>query len=333
MTTPLPSTMPSAATLDALKARYTACGQAHAVQHLTEDDDDDEILKPFLSVPVEHLAEWHQQATAPTQQDENNTTPLLSPFSGTIAQASEVKETARPIGLQAIAQGQVATLVLAGGQGTRLGYDGPKGCFELISSSSSSGPTTLFGLLASRLHKLSQLAQAPSTIPVYIMTSPLNDATTRAYWKANDNFGLDTVVFFTQGMLPCLTQSDAKIIMETPKRMAMAPDGNGGVYTALPLADMKARGVQYVHAFSIDNALTLPADPVFTGFCIHQQADVGNKVVWRSHAQAAVGVLADKEGNDPCIVDYSDMSPDMAALSPDAAEHNLVYGVPHTSPY
>jgi UDP-N-acetylglucosamine/UDP-N-acetylgalactosamine diphosphorylase len=166
------------------------------------------------------------------------------------------------------------------------------------------------------------------TIPFYIMTSPDNHDETLVYFQEYSFFGLseDTVRFFPQGMLPCLTD-EGKIIMETAYRVAMAPDGNGGIYPSLVssgmLDDMQDRGVQVLHVFSIDNALTLPADPVFMGYCISKGADCGNKVVWKSHAHEKVGVIAEKAGK-PCIVEYSDISTEMA----EAVDGNgrLVFG-------
>uniref|UniRef100_A0A7S2MXZ2 UDP-N-acetylglucosamine diphosphorylase n=1 Tax=Helicotheca tamesis TaxID=374047 RepID=A0A7S2MXZ2_9STRA len=114
-------------------------------------------------------------------------------------------------------------------------------------------------------------------------------------------------------MLPCLTP-EGKIIMESPSKVAMAPDGNGGIYPSLHksgmLDNMKQRGVNYIHVFSIDNALLKPADPVFVGYCLSQKADVGNKVLWKANALEKVGIVVEKDGK-PCIVEYSDMDPSM----------------------
>jgi UDP-N-acetylglucosamine/UDP-N-acetylgalactosamine diphosphorylase len=103
--------------------------------------------------------------------------------------------------------------------------------------------------------------------------------------------------------------------METASKVAMAPDGNGGIYPSLHnsgmLADMSKRGIKYLHVFSIDNALTKPADPVFIGYCISQEADCGNKVVWKASAHEKVGVIAEKGGKS-CVVEYSDITTEMA---------------------
>ena len=159
------------------------------------------------------------------------------------------------------------------------------------------------------------------------MTSPLNHDETRAYFEANDNFGLASVFFFQQGMLvPCLT-TEGKIIVETAGQVAMAPDGNGGIYPALKLSgaldDMEQRKIEYLHIFSIDNTLVLPADPVFVGYCIHNNVECGNKSVWKSHAQEQVGVVAQRNGK-PCIVEYSEITKNMAESTTENG--TLLYG-------
>lgn len=188
---------------------------------------------------------------------------------------------------------------------------------------------TLFRVISERISKLLSLSGAPaSSLPFYIMTSPVNHNRTVDYFEANDYFGLgrENVIMFQQGMLPCLTE-EGKIIMETASRVSMAPDGNGGVYHSLQssgaLQSMKERGVEYLHVFSIDNALVKPADPVFVGYCIEQRADCGIKAVCKAHAHEKVGVVA-LQGGSPRIIEYSEMTPQMAEQTD--AKGMLVYG-------
>lgn len=208
-------------------------------------------------------------------------------------------------------------------KGTRLGFDGPKGMYNIKLPSGR----TLFQLISERLRKLIALSGA-SSLPLYIMTSPINHQTTVEYFESKNYFGLGmkNVFFFQQGVLPCLTE-EGKIIMETASRVSLAPDGNGGVYTSLQasgaLHDMTNRGVEFLHVFSIDNALVKPADPDFIGYCIDRQADCGNKVVWKTDADEKVGVLACQDGR-PCIIEYSEMTPEMAAERD--AHGKLVFG-------
>jgi len=117
------------------------------------------------------------------------------------------------------------------------------------------------------------------------------------------------------------------MILETPTSLAVAPDGNGGIYPALVkhgiLEDMKSKGIKYIHAFGVDNALVKPADPTFIGYCIQQNADCGNKVLWKTSPGEKVGVVATK-GNKPCIVEYSDISKEMSERKGD--DGRLIFG-------
>lgn len=309
-----------------VRERYEAVGQGHVFQYLDElsANDKEAFLTELDGINVESTASLLEAAKAtslaaskPTGEA-GDSTAGITPFSKHVGRAS-VKEDREPsykLGIDACSRGEVAALVLAGGQGTRLGFSGPKGLYSIDLPSKR----TLFQMLSERLLKLRQLAAKDSnnlpSIPFYIMTSPLNHEETIGFFHENSYFGLpkEDVCFFAQGMLPCLTE-DGKIILEGPGKVAMAPDGNGGIYPSLVntgmLSDMEKRNIKYLHVFSIDNALTKPADPVFIGYCISQGADCGNKVVWKTSAHEKVGVIAEKDGKS-CVVEYSDISKEMA---------------------
>lgn len=322
-------------TLSDICSRLQAAGQEHVLQYVEDltEGDRQALLQQLDSIQVDQIESLYQTAlahdTAATTGDDD--IKAIQPFSGPVGKSSDDNSsTWRATGMAAIATGQVAALVLAGGQGTRLGYDGPKGMYNIGLPSQR----TLFQLIAERLLKLRKLAstggeRTECSLPFYIMTSPLNHQVTVDYFAEHNYFGLgsDTVFFFQQGMLPCLTE-DGKMILESKCQVAMAPDGNGGIYPSLQssgaLRDMEDRGVQYIHVFSIDNALTKPADPVFVGYCISQQADCGNKVVWKAHAHEKVGVMASK-ANQPCIVEYSEITTEMAERV-EASSGSLVFG-------
>jgi UDP-N-acetylglucosamine/UDP-N-acetylgalactosamine diphosphorylase len=297
--------------LEELTKRFTEAGQGHVFQYYNTlgEEDRSNFLSQLVTIPVEKLSAYLSGAKA----IHDNVT--IHPFEGSVATSHHSDASKwRDLGIEAIEKGHVAAIVLAGGQGTRLGYEGPKGCFNIQLPSQK----TLFQLFAERIARLQQISSngdATPIVPLYVMTSPLNHNETVSYFKKNDDFGIQ-VHFFPQGMLPCLDM-DGKIILEGPGVVAMAPDGNGGIYPALQsqgmLQQMVDIGIQHVHVFSIDNALCRPADPSFLGYCIAKDADVGNKVLWKAEPHEAVGVMATKNGRS-CIVEYSDITLEMAEM-------------------
>jgi UDP-N-acetylglucosamine/UDP-N-acetylgalactosamine diphosphorylase len=314
------------------KARYQKYNQSHVLEYYAElsTEEKGELLNQLQDIQVEKLSGF-LNAAKKEQHNENATDEIIRPFSGkvvsTISDESLMK-SCQSLGMQAIQNNSVAALLLAGGQGTRLGFHGPKGMYDIGLPSGK----TLFELIALKIKKLIELAEKDDgtkvRLPLYVMTSPMNHNVTEEYFLSNDYFGLpsEDVIFFAQGVLPCLTP-EGKIMMELPFKCAMAPDGNGGIYPAMErcgvLSDMASRDIEHIHVFAIDNALVKPADPTFIGYCIQQNADCGNKVLWKTGPHEKVGVIAEK-GGKPCIVEYSDLSTEMAEQT--CEDGKLVFG-------
>jgi UDP-N-acetylglucosamine/UDP-N-acetylgalactosamine diphosphorylase len=289
--------------LDRLKQRYEAANQSHVFAAISGNEEI-EFLQELESIPVDKLASYMQVAREHTTNTDVSPFPMAEVSIDDTAKRNEYEEA----GLKLIRDQKIAAVILGGGQGTRLGFDGPKGCFDIGLPSRS----TLFKLVCARIKDLE------ATIPLVVMTAPHNDPETRAYFEQHENFGLSSVQFCVQGMLPCLTDgdSDNKIILETPTKVAMAPDGNGGIYQALhkycrDLLD----SVDYIHVFSIDNALILPCDPVFIGYAHLHSCLIANKCVEKTDPHEKVGVmgLGHRDGETrPCVVEYSELSKEMA---------------------
>jgi len=231
----------------------------------------------------------------------------------TTAEDHARREDAAERGLAAMRAGRVAALVVAGGQGTRLGFDGPKGCFPI-------GPVTnrsLFKLHAEKILAASRRAGRP--IPWYIMTSEANERATRDFLRGNDYFGLDPedVFIFRQGMMPAVTP-EGKLILEDKDRVFTAPNGHGGVFRALAdsgaLDDLVSRGIEELYYFQVDNPLVPVPDPVFLGFHMVAGAQMSSKVLRKRAADEPIGTLVKRlaEGGGRVeVVEYSDIPPEV----------------------
>ena len=322
--------MTDLSSIDSLKTHYEKHGQSHVFDMI--DINDKSILEYLKKLSVEKLSEELERAQQWTKVN-NPPLPLSKSFKFDASKSSEMKSKINNVGEKAIKYGKVGAVIMSGGQGTRLGFDGPKGMynFGLLSSKS------IFQIHIERLLRISQLVNQNTTnqdnittnlVPVYIMTSHLNDTQIRDYFESNNYFGYDktSIYFFQQELKPCLSL-DGKLIVENKNCISQAPDGNGGIYIALErsgaLADMKSRGVEHLHVYGVDNVLTRAADPLFIGLCIHENAQVGKKVVWRAHKSEKVGVTVEIDGKME-ILEYSEIPSDLADAEDDSGK--LKYG-------
>ncbi len=217
---------------------------------------------------------------------------------------------ARRIGEEAIRAGQVAAFTVAGGQGTRLGYDGPKGAFPI--SPVRSAP--LFQLFAESLLGIERrYGRRPRW---YIMTSPGNHADTQAFFRRHGYFGLasDDVMFFPQGQMPAF-HPDGRIALSSPHRLALGPDGHGGSLRALArsgaLADMRARGIEHISYFQVDNPLVRAVDPLFVGLHAITGSEMSSKAVTKADDTERVGNFCLADGR-LAVIEYTDLPDELA---------------------
>ena len=210
--------------------------------------------------------------------------------------------------------GKVAAFTAAGGQGTRLGWNGPKGTFP-------GTPVTgkpLFRCFAE------QIAAAQKrygvTIPWYLMTSPLNDADTRAFFQDNNYFGLKRadVFMFPQGTMPSLLLPDGKLMLAEKHELAVNPDGHGGSIRALrasgAIDDMIRRGIEQISYFQVDNPLVRVIDPLFIGlhaFAPDSSGEISSKMVEKTQPEEKVGVFC-RRGGRTLVIEYSDLPTELA---------------------
>ncbi len=212
---------------------------------------------------------------------------------------------ARERGEALLREGRVAVMVVAGGQGTRLGFDAPKGVFPL-------GPVTgrtLFELQAQKLHAARRRWGTP--IPWLVMTSPATDAPTRAFLAEQAHFGLpaEDVVFLCQATAPAL-DFEGRLLLEAPGRIVESPNGHGGAFQALAdsgaLAELARRGITTISYYQVDNPLVPLADPVFLGLHALEGAEMSAKVVRKADPMEKVGVVARVDGRIG-VVEYTEI--------------------------
>lgn len=228
-------------------------------------------------------------------------------------------------GLAAIRAGKVAAVLLAGGQGTRLGWDKPKGTYNI----GITRPLYIFECLIRNLQEVSEAAGRP--IPLYIMTSDKNNADTVAFFEEHCYFGYgkENVRFFVQEMAPAVS-FEGDLYLEAPDRLALSPNGNGGWFSSLEksgcLTEMREMGVEWLNAFAVDNVCQRICSPDFVGATILSGSNCGAKVVSKAFPTEKLGVLCLEDGK-PSIVEYYEMTDDMVTLRDDRGELLYRFGV------
>ncbi|TKY89252.1 hypothetical protein EX895_001783 [Sporisorium graminicola] len=321
--------------ITALKQRYEKAGQSHlfAFWDTLSAEQQAELAQQLDELDVARVNQVFHTAIKADEEARAGKSHQVSPpppssVENTIeGEADPAKvQHFRTVGLNAIAQGHVGVLLMAGGQGTRLGSSAPKGCYDIGLPSHKS----LFQIQAERILRLQTLAAKHSSssagssssssvvIPWYIMTSGPTRQDTEAFFAQNNYFGLEqqNIVFFEQGTLPCLSL-EGKILLETTSKVATAPDGNGGLYRALRtpynkghpetvISDLEKRGIKYLHAYGVDNCLVKVGDPIFLGVCLQQGVQAGVKVVKKENPKESVGVVALRDGKFG-VVEYSEI--------------------------
>jgi UDP-N-acetylglucosamine/UDP-N-acetylgalactosamine diphosphorylase len=212
-------------------------------------------------------------------------------------------------GAAALRAGRVAAFTVAGGQGTRLGYDGPKGTFPVTPVSAK----TLFQVFAEKIARSGE--RFGVTIPWYILTSEINNDATVAAFEAADFFGLkrDSVHFIVQGLVPAVDY-EGKILLAEKGKIAMTPDGHGGSLRALvrsgAIDSMQAQGIDIVSYFQVDNPIVQCIDPAFVGFHVLGHSELSSKMVPKAYALEKVGHFCVQHGQ-ALVVEYSDMPNEM----------------------
>lgn len=321
-----PPKAPSESELNELKEKYKKAeqDQVFAFYDDLKEPEKAALYAQLSSIDPKYINEITDRALNPpkTESEDDKKESPLEPLPDS-ATASILDSKVEDIekwyqsGLDLIAENKVGVVLMAGGQGTRLGSSAPKGCFDIGLPSSKS----LFQIQGERIRKVQNLAKKKAekgevVVPWYVMTSGPTRGPTEQYFQENKYFGMekDNVIIFEQGVLPCIS-NEGKILLESKGKVAVAPDGNGGIYQALltstVMQDMRKRGIEHIHAYCVDNCLVKVADPVFIGFAAGKDVDIATKVVRKRNATESVGLILLKNGK-PDVVEYSEIDKETA---------------------
>ena len=309
-------------TYESAKALLEQKGQMQLLKYY---DELDEAGKQGLLTAIENI-DWSFEEDLKNPVDLSGKDRDIKPIEGlrraAIEQRLEEFETA---GTEAIRAGKVAAVLLAGGMGTRLGVDGPKGAYDI-------GITKPLYIFEQQMKNLLEVTEKCGVIvPLYIMTSDKNHEQTTSFWKEHDYFGYpeSEVKFFKQDMAPAVDY-DGKIILESKGMPALSPNGNGGWFATMKRAglceDLHARGVEWLNIYAVDNVLQRIADPVFVGATILSGANCGAKAVCKTEPFEKVGVLC-LDGDQPDIIEYYELTDEMANLRDKNGDLVYSYGV------
>lgn len=308
-----------------------------------------ELARPLREFGQEHVLTWWDRLSEPERAElaaqlgtldlaqlrtlyERRDEAYEAPASERIRPAPVIElgadeAEARRAGEEALRQGQVAVILVAGGQGSRLGFDHPKGLFPV-------GPVSDKSLFQIHFEKVLALRKRYGRpVPLLVMTSPATDAETREYLEGKDYFALpaEEVFPFCQGTMPALDRETGRLLMEAPGRLFLSPNGHGGVLGALAdsglLQRLKDTGIREVFYFQVDNPLVKVADPAFLGHHRRRRADVSCKIVPKEGPTDRLGNVALVDGRTT-IIEYSDLPEELARQTDASGRLRLWAGSP-----
>ncbi len=297
-----------------IKSLLKIKGQEHLLNGfgLLSKGEQEELLKEISAI------DWALLEERPVDRSGN-----IEPLSGlTLKEIRTRFKEFEEAGAKLLSEGKAAAVMLAGGQGTRLGTSAPKGTYDL-------GLTKPLYIFECQIKNLLEVVNKYGAhVPLLIMTSDKNDCATREFLKKHAYFGYpeNDIFFFMQDMAPC-TDLNGKILLENRGKIALSPNGNGGWFSSMQRAGlvkkMKARGVEWFNVFSVDNVLQRIADPVFLGATYLSGSACGAKAVKKSDPGERVGVLC-KRGGLPDIIEYYEL--DEKTANARNQEGELLYG-------
>lgn len=289
------------------------------------------VLKYYAELPDEQRNTLIEQIdrtdfTVIGQAAETGKRGTIAPIKAmTIPEIDMGRKRFERIGMEAVKAGKLGAVLLAGGMGTRLGSDAPKGMYDI----GISKPVYIFQRLIENLMKV--VEKAGNYIQLFVMTSEKNHDATVGFFKEHDYFGYDKdyIAFFKQDMAPA-ADFDGKVYMEAKDSIATSPNGNGGWFLSMKKSGLlelvEKRGIEWLNVFAVDNVLQSIADPVFAGAVLEGGYSVGSKVIRKVNPQEKVGVMCTEDGR-PSIVEYIELTEDMLTQRDENGEYAYNFGV------
>jgi UDP-N-acetylglucosamine/UDP-N-acetylgalactosamine diphosphorylase len=308
-----------------LRQRLEEFGQQHTLAYWDQLDDRQRqgLLDQLEALDLEQLQHLY------SLRDQTHSAPAperIRPVA-VIPHDSPDNAARKAEGEEAIRCGKLAVLLVAGGQGSRLGFEHPKGMYTV-------GPISKKSLFQIHAEKVLAMSRRHGTrLPFLVMTSPATHDETVDFFRRWEFFGLPAaeVSFFCQGTMPALDVKTGRLLMEAPDRLFLGPDGHGGTLTALAssglLQKLRSRGIEQVFYFQVDNPLVKVGDPLFLGHHLAERAEVSSKIVAKRHAKEKVGVFATVDGRC-ALVEYSDLPEDLARQTDEKGRLLLWAGSP-----
>lgn len=300
--------------------------QEHIIRFLDKLDEEkqEELIKQIHRIDFHQITELYNNTKKEIEFKESKIEPLK--YLDKAKLTDRQRKTFDELGEASIKSGEYAVVTMAGGQGTRLGHQGPKGTFKLDVYGKGK---YLFEILIENLKQANE--NYGVTIPWYIMTSKENNAETVAFLEKHNYFGYDrnSVTIFTQSELPLVDQ-EGKLLIGKDFTIKEASDGNGGTYSSLRasgcLAEMKEKGIKWVFIGGVDNVLLKMADVTLLGMAISQNVQIASKSVVKDNPHERVGVFGKMNGH-PKVIEYTELPTKMAEQRDRKGE--LKYGESH----
>lgn len=309
----------------AAKQALQKYGQEHLLNSFNSlsKEKQSELLDTILTMNFKQMQELYETTKIKANFENVKLEPIAHVTKADLSQEELEKYTS--LGENAIKNGKLAVVTMAGGQGTRLGHNGPKGTYDLGLDSHKS----IFEILCDTMKEACEKYHV--TIPWYLMTSDANHEDTIQFFKDHNYFGYpkEAVSFFIQGKLPMI-DTEGKILLDEDGTIKQAADGHGGIFEAMRkngvLYDMKEKGIEWVYIGGVDNVLAKMVDPVLTGLAISEGTLMAGKSVVKANPHERVGVFCKKD-NKPNVIEYTEISDELAEATD--AKGELLYGESH----